>query len=91
MENKLPKVVFSFGNKIKTIISNQCGIPISELKADADLKRDLNLTDLEIADLFQYLEDEFKTRIPREVSQSAQTIGDIITYLCDHLDEFKET
>lgn len=77
-------------DKIKALISNECGIPETELKADADLKRDLNLTNLEIADLFQSLEGEFKIVIPQEVSLTTKTVGDIITYLCDHLDEFKK-
>lgn len=77
-------------DKIKTIISNECGIPETELKSAADLKRDLNLTNLEIADLFQSLEDEFQIVIPQDVSLTVKTVGDIITYLCDHLDEFKK-
>lgn len=75
--------------KIKTIISNQCGILVDQLQNDSDLRRDLNLTDLEIADLFQCFENKFKIRIPIEISQTVTTVGDIITYLSDHLDEFK--
>jgi acyl carrier protein len=78
----------NFEEKVKLAISNKCGIPILDLKLEADLERDLNISRLELDDLILTLEKEFNVEIPTETAQTFNTIGDIINFLIDNLDEF---
>ena len=73
--------------KIIELISEHFGIPVSEIDPQMELKKDLNATDLEIADLFQMIEHEFKLTISHEDLVEIQTVSDLISYINDHAEE----
>lgn len=64
--------------KIKKIISDHLGIAIQELTAEADLRKDLNAEDLEIADLLTKLEKEFSQKVSPEDARHLKTVNDIV-------------
>lgn len=73
--------------KITQLISEQFGIPISEITDALELRNDLNATDLEMADFFQELERTFAITISNDDAKNIHTIGDLITYIADHAEE----
>lgn len=64
--------------KIKQILSDHLGVPIEDLKDQADLKKDLNAENLEIADALTRLEQEFSISLSEDETRNLKTVGDII-------------
>ncbi len=73
--------------KITTIISTHLGVDPAEVKEGSYLQDDLNADQLSLADLAVTLEEEFKIKIPSEDLLKFNTVGDIITYISEHLNE----
>ncbi len=66
--------------KIKKIISDQLGIAAQELTPNADLRKDLNAEDLEVADLFTKLEKEFSQHVTSQDARKLRTVNDIVAF-----------
>lgn len=73
--------------KVIELIGEHFGIPASEISPAMELRKDLNATDLEIADFFQSVEDTFKIVISKDDAASLVTIGDLTSYVSDHAEE----
>ena len=73
--------------KITELISEHFGIPTSEIAPTIELRKDLNATDLEIADFFQILENAFAVTITKDEAANIQTVGELISYITDHVEE----
>ena len=74
-------------NKIISIISRQLGVDPAEIKETSDWQGDLNADQLALADLAVTLEETFKIKIVPEDLLKFNTVGDIITYVSEHLNE----
>lgn len=72
--------------KLLDLISSHFGLPESELASEMELKRDLNATELEIADFFQALENTYSITISKEDAMKLHTLGDVNTYISDHVE-----
>ena len=72
--------------KLLELVSSHFGMPEAELTSEMELKRDLNATELEIADFFQALENTFSITISKEDAMTLHTLGDVIAYLSDHVE-----
>lgn len=70
--------------KIIELVSEHFGVPVSEIIPSMLLRRDLNATDLEVADFFQAIEQTFSVPISKEDAQHLETIEDLIGYIDDH-------
>lgn len=66
------------------IISSLIGIESSDLTRDMVLRRDVNISAIELADLFQKLEEEYKIVLDEGDIDSIQTVGDLADYIVDH-------
>ena len=73
--------------KVIELISEHFGVPVAEIAPTMLLRKDLNATDLEIADFFQTIEQTFTVPISTEDAQRLETIGDLISYIEDHAED----
>ena len=69
------------------IIAERLGISPGEITKESSLTRDLNASQLEITDLILVLEENFRLKIPEEELKNLEKVGDITSYISEHLDE----
>lgn len=79
----LGKVLVSPARTLK-IIADNLGADQKNVTPEADLRADLNATDLEIADLLARLERDLGLEF--EKGNKMKTVGDILDYIEDHKD-----
>lgn len=70
---------------VKQIVSEHLGIPLEEIKEEADFIQDLNAQVIEINDIILAIEQTFKIKIPEEEVKNVQTVGDLINAVSDQL------
>ena len=58
-------------------VATQAGIDPNSVTLDTSLDS-IGLDSLDIADLFLYVEKEFKVRIPDKFFSTARTVGDVV-------------
>ena len=75
----LGKVLYN-KNRVLKIMANKLGVEEEKLTPEANLMTDLNVTDLEIADLITVLERDLNLAPPPGLS-SFQTVGSILDYI----------
>ena len=68
-------------NRVMSIISQQCSVPCSIINPYSKLVIDLGLDSLDIVDLIQTLEEEFKIMIDDVGFSSLVTVKDVINYI----------
>lgn len=74
-------------SEVIKIIVERLGVSQNEITKEASLTADLNASQLEITDLILALEDHFRLKIPEEELANLEKVGDIITYISEHIDE----
>lgn len=67
--------------KIKSILSKNTGINVSEITESSNLKSDLGLTSYDLAELACIVEDEFDIEIPNRAISTLKTVGDVISFI----------
>lgn len=65
--------------RLITIIADKLGVETEKLTPEANLEKDLNATNLEVADLMATLEKDLNLEIPK--GTHFQTVGDITDYV----------
>lgn len=79
----------SFQQKVENILIERLGIEAEELDPKANLASDLNLSDVEKADLIESLEKEFKFTIEDKTKLSEiNTLEDLIHVIEENSNEF---
>lgn len=68
-------------DRVKNILKNELQIRDEDITLDADLKNDLGINSLELADLAMVFEEEFDIEIEDDMLGKILTVGDIVTYL----------
>ena len=58
-----------------------------EITKDSSLVDDLGLSSLEVISIVSAFEDEFEIEIPDKVIPSLRTVGDIVKYLEENVEE----
>ena len=65
-------------DKIKEILSEISGIPVSEINKDTRIVGDLGMTSFDLADTVVTVEETYGLRIPDELFRDIETVGDIM-------------
>lgn len=73
--------------KVKGIIVEQLGANADAVKLDASFIDDLGADSLDIVELIMALEEEFDTEIPDSDAEKIVTVGDVVDYIKEHVEE----
>ena len=69
--------------KVKSIVAEQLGVKIEEVKEDAKFIDDLGADSLDTVELVMAFEEEFGAEIPDEDAEKLTTVGEAIKYIVD--------
>ena len=64
--------------KIKEILSEVSGIPVSEISTGTRVAGDLGMSSFDLADTVVTVEETYGIRIPDERFRDLETVGDIV-------------
>ena len=67
--------------KVKSIIAEQLGVKIEEVKPEASFIDDLGADSLDTVELIMEFEKEFNIAIPDDAAEKIGTVGDAIKYI----------
>lgn len=73
--------------KIKEIIAEKLSIKEDDITMESSFVDDLNADSLDLVELMMALEDELETEIPDEEAEKFNTVGDVVNYLKNHVEE----
>ena len=73
--------------KVREIIADKLSINEDEITMDSSFLEDLNADSLDIVELIMALEDELDMEIPDEDAESFVTVGDVVKYVREHVEE----
>ena len=73
--------------KIQAIIADKLSIDAESVTMEASFIDDLNADSLDIVELVMALEDELEMEIPDEDAESFVTVGDVVKYVKEHVEE----
>lgn len=68
-------------DKVKSIIAEQLGVKVEEVKPEASFIDDLGADSLDTVELIMALEEEFSIEIPDEDAEKMTTVGDVTKYI----------
>lgn len=74
-------------DKIIKIIKEQLNVKESEIKLEASFVDDLGADSLDTVELLMAIEEEFGIEIPDEDADKAKTVGDVINYINNALED----
>ena len=67
--------------KLQEIIPQQLGNEAAEVKAESNLKDDLNADSLDLFEMIMAMEEEFGVEIPSDDLDAIATVQDVMAYL----------
>ncbi len=67
--------------KVKSIVAEQLGVKIEEVRDDAKFIDDLGADSLDTVELVMALEEEFGAEIPDEDAEKLSTVSDAVKYI----------
>ena len=73
--------------KVKAIIVEQLGVAESTVTLEASFIDDLGADSLDIVELIMALEEEFDTEIPDGDAEKIVTVGDVVDYIKEHVEQ----
>ena len=73
--------------KVREIIADKLSISEDEITMDSSFLEDLNADSLDIFELIMALEDELDMEIPDEDAEGFVTVGDVVKYVKEHVEE----
>ncbi|KKR58459.1 MAG: Acyl carrier protein [Candidatus Curtissbacteria bacterium GW2011_GWA1_40_47] len=71
---------------IKKLISKQFGITEDDIEEDSFLEADLNITDLDLEDLLESIQDKYQIQVPTEKVATFKKVSDIVSYLFENVE-----
>ena len=74
-------------DKVREIIAEILSINEDDITMDSSFVDDLNADSLDLVELMMALEDELDTEIPDEEAENFKTVGDVVKYLKNHVEE----
>lgn len=72
---------------VKKIIANQFGLEEEKIEEDSFLESDLNITELDMEDLIERIEDKYQIKIPQKAYGHFKQVADIANYLYENADQ----
>ena len=73
-------------DRVKEIIVDELGVDAEAVTIDSTLE-DLGADSLDAVELIMALEDELDMEIPDEDAESFVTVGDVVKYVKEHVEE----
>ncbi|WP_035290679.1 acyl carrier protein [Clostridium sp. KNHs214] len=73
--------------RVKKIIADQLSLDEEEVRIDSSFIDDLGADSLDIVELIMALEEEFDIEIPDESAEKVATVGDVVEYIKQHVEE----
>ena len=73
--------------KVKSIIVEQLGVTETSVTMEASFIDDLGADSLDIVELVMALEEEFDIEIPDSDAEKVVTVGDVVDYIKDHVEQ----
>lgn len=73
--------------RVKEIIAEKLSVSEDIITMDASFVEDLNADSLDLVELMMALEDELDMEIPDEEAENFKTVGDVVKYLKNHVEE----
>jgi len=67
--------------KVQSIVTEQLGVDIEEVKREADFVNDLGADSLDVVELVMAFEEAFDVEIPDEEMEAIRTVQDAVNYL----------
>ena len=74
-------------DKIKDIIVEQLDVEEDAVTMEASITEDLGADSLDVVDLVMSIEESFDVEIPDEEVENIKTVGDIVKYIYNKVDE----
>ena len=74
-------------DKIKDIIVEQLDVEEDALTMEASITEDLGADSLDVVDLVMSIEESFDVEIPDEEVENIKTVGDIVKYIENKVEE----
>ncbi|MBE6064290.1 acyl carrier protein [Clostridium cochlearium] len=74
-------------DKVRDIISEQLGVDPEEIKMESSFVDDLGADSLDVVELIMALETEFDLEIADEDAEKVATVGDVVEYLRNHVED----
>lgn len=74
-------------DKIKDIIVEQLDVEEDAVTMEASISEDLGADSLDVVDLVMSIEESFDVEIPDEEVENIKTVGDIVKYIENKVEE----
>ena len=74
-------------DKIKDIIVEQLDVEEDAVTMEASITEDLGADSLDVVDLVMSIEESFDVEIPDEEVENIKTVGDIVNYIENKVEE----
>ena len=74
-------------DKIKDIIVEQLAVEEDAVTMEASITEDLGADSLDVVDLVMSIEESFDVEIPDEEVENIKTVGDIVKYIENKVEE----
>jgi acyl carrier protein len=71
----------SVETRIRTIVAEQLGVQLDEIRPDANILDDLGADSLDVVEMVMSLEEAFDIEVPDEEVEEMRTIADIERYV----------
>jgi acyl carrier protein len=71
----------SLEQQVRTIVAEQLGVDLSELRPDANILDDLGADSLDVVEMVMSLEEAFDIEVPDEDVEEMRTVSDVERYI----------
>ncbi|MBR5496101.1 MAG: acyl carrier protein [Oscillospiraceae bacterium] len=73
--------------KVRDIICDQLDLDEEKVTMESSVTDDLAADSLDIVDIVMTLEEEFDLEIPDDAVETIKTVGDLVRFIEDHVEE----
>ena len=71
----------SLEQKIRSLVAEQLGVELAEIKADANILDDLGADSLDVVEMVMALEEHFDIEVPDDDVEDLRTVADVERYV----------